>query len=214
MFQDLFSLNGPYARFMNFLWNRIVLSVLWLLCCIPVVTIGAASAAAYYAAAKSLRHHTGTVVKTFFSAFRLNFRQATLFTFVYGAVLCFLILDCIYIYSNPAFPLPVLYLFYFLVVLAVADAIYLFPCMSRFAMGHFPLFRMSALLMTRRFLSTILLLLLFAGVVLAVYLMPWGILLFPGLGTWIQTYLMEPALLSVSPKPEPGSEEAQKWYYQ
>ncbi len=207
-------MNGPYARFMNFLWNMIVISALWVLCCIPVITIGPATLAAYYAAAKSVRHHTGTVAAEFFSAFRQNFKQAALFTLFYGAVLCFLVIDCVYIYNTPSIPLPVLYLFYFLVLLTAADAIYLFPCMSRFAMGNFPMFRMSALLLTRHFLSTILLLLLSALTVLGVYLMPWGLFLFPGLGFYLMTYVMEPVLLSVSPKPEPGSEEAQKWYYQ
>ena len=214
MFRDLFSMNGPYARFMNFLWNMIVISVLWLVCCIPVFTIGASTLAAYYSAAKVVRHHTGKVVSEFFSAFRLNFKQATLFTVLFGVVLYLLIVDCVYIYSDTSIPLVVLYLFYFLVLVTVADAMYLFPCMSRFAMRNFQMFRTSAALLPRHFLTTILLLLLFLAVLLAVYLMPWGLLIFPGLGFWLQTYLMEPVLLSISPKPDPDSEEAQKWYYQ
>lgn len=207
-------MNGPYARFMNFLWNMIVISVLWILCCIPVVTIGASSLAAYYAAAKCVRHHTGKVVSEFFHAFRSNFRQAAVFTLLYEAVLAFLVIDCIYVYNEPSIPLPALYLFYFLVLLTMADAMYLFPCMSRFALNNFPMFRMSALMTARHLLTTILLLLLLAGVLLAVYLMPWGIFLFPGLGAWLMTFLMEPVLLKYSPKPDPDSEEAQKWYYQ
>lgn len=207
-------MNGPYARAMNFLWNMIVISVLWLVCCIPVVTIGASSLAAYYAAAKVVRHHTGKVASEFFRAFRSNFKQATVFTLIYGVVILLLVVDCIYIYHDPSVPLVVLYLFYFLVLVTVADALYLFPCMSRFAMRNFPLFRMSAALLPRHFLTTILLLLLSAAVVLAVYLMPWGMFVFPGLGFWLATYLMEPVLLGLSPKPEPDSEEAQKWYYQ
>lgn len=214
MLQDLFSLNGPYARAMNFLWNMLLISVLWILCCIPVITIGASCTAAYYAAAKCVRHQTGKVVSEFFSSFRSNFRQSACFTLIYGAVLAFLVIDCVYIYKDASIPLPVLYLFYFLVLITLADAIYLFACMSRFATGKFSLFRMSAVLMARHFISTILLLLLSAAVALAVYLMPWGLLVFPGLGIWLATFLMEPVLLEASPVPEPGSEEAQKWYYQ
>lgn len=214
MLQDLFSVNGPYARVMNFLWNMLLISVLWILCCIPVVTIGASCTAAYYATAKCVRHQTGKVISEFFSSFRSNFRQSACFTLIYGVVLVFLVIDCVYIYNDAKFPLPVLYLFYFLVLLTLADAIYLFACLSRFAMEKFPLFRMSAVLLTRHFISTILLLLLSAAVLLAVYLMPWGTLIFPGLGIWLATFLMEPVLLEVSPVPEPGSEEAQKWYYQ
>ncbi len=207
-------MDGLYARFMNLLWNMIVISVLWILCCIPVITIGPATLAAYYATAKAVRRHAGTVAAEFFRAFRQNFKQAALFTLIYAAVICFLIVDCIYIYATPAIPLPVLYLFYFLVALMAADAMYLFPIMSRFSLGNFPMFRMSATLLARHFLSTILLLLLFALIVVGVYLMPWGVLVFPGLGFYAMTFVMEPILRSVSPDPEPGSEEAQKWYYQ
>ena len=214
MFKDLFSLNGPYVRAMNFLWNMILISLLWLVCCIPVVTIGASTLAAYYAAAKCVRHQTGKVIPEFFSAFRSNFKQATVFTLIYEAVLCFLVLDCVFIYHEPALPLAVLYLFYFLVLITVADAIYLFPCMSRFAMKNFPLFRMTTVILSRRILTTILLLLLTVLVPAAIYLMPWGTFLFPGLGFWLLTWLMEPVLLAVSPKPEPGSPESEKWYYQ
>ncbi len=214
MFRDLFSMNGPYARFMNLLWNMIVISVLWIVCCIPVFTAGPATVAAYYAMAKAVRHHAGTVVSEFFHGFRTNFKQGAMAGLLLVAVLCFLVIDCVYIYSDASIPLPVLYLFYFLVLLVMAVGIYLFPCMSRFYKGLFSLLRMSALLTVRHLLSTILLLLLSGLILVGVYLMPWGILIFPGLGFYIMTFRMEPILLSLSPKPEPDSEEAQKWYYQ
>lgn len=214
MFRDLFSMNGPYARFMNFLWNMIVISVLWLLCCIPIVTIGASSLAAYYAAAKCVRHHTGKVTSEFFHAFRLNLKQGTVFTVLYEIVLALLLVDCVYLFSDASVPLIVLYLFYFLILITLVNAIYLFSCMSRFSMPSWKLFKLSAALLPRRFLSTILLLLLLVTIVLAIYVMPWAILLLPGVGFWLRTFLMEPILLSLSPKPQPGSEEAQKWYYQ
>lgn len=214
MLKDLFSINGPYARFMNFLWNMIVISVLWLVCCIPIVTIGASSLAAYYTAAKCVRHHTGTPVTEFFRAFRLNFKQATFFTVIYEIVIAFLVFDCIYIYSNESIALIVLYLFYFLVGITLAHAMYLFSCMSRFAMSNFRLFRLGVALLPRHLIVTILLLLLLITLILAIYVMPWAILFLPGVGFWLRTFAFEPILLSLSPKPEPGSEEAQKWYYQ
>ena len=52
--------------------------LLWLLCSLPVVTIGAASAALYYSVVKCIRHERGRLVKSFFAAFRRDFRIATL----------------------------------------------------------------------------------------------------------------------------------------
>ena len=42
---------------MNKVGDIILLSVLWLVCSLPVVTMGTATCAAYYTAAKVLRHH-------------------------------------------------------------------------------------------------------------------------------------------------------------
>lgn len=212
--ENLFSLNGPYARAMNWIWNMLVVSLLWVLCCIPLVTIGAATTAAYYAMAKSVRHHTGTVAAEFFAAFRREFRQATVLTLIFGLILGALLLECVYVYSDPAMPLPVLYLFYFMAAMVAACAAYVWPCLSRFAKGNAPLLRMAVILVFRHIPTTVLLLLLQAALLAGLWLMPWGILLFPGIAMYLQTFLMEKILLRYSPKPADDDPEAQKWYYQ
>lgn len=214
MFDNFFSVNGPYARFMNWLWNMLVISVLWLICSIPVVTIGAASTAAYYAVAKSIRHQNGTAAACFFSSFRSNFKQSALLTALWGVILAVLLLECIYLYSDAGVPLAVLYLFYFLAAAAVACGMYLWPCLSRFAKGSFALIQMSAILTFRHLITTIALLLLAAVCLLGIWLMPWGVLVFPGIAVYLQSFLMEPILLRYSPKPSEDDAEANKWYYQ
>ena len=52
--------------------------LLWLVCSLPVLTLGAATTALYYTVVKCVRHDRGRVSRCFFSAFRANFRQATL----------------------------------------------------------------------------------------------------------------------------------------
>lgn len=213
MLEDLFALNGPYAKFMNWLWNMILISVLWLFCSVPVITFGAASTAAYYTAAKCVRHNTGSVIVEFFRSFRINFRQAVVLMCIHGAVLCLIILECIYLYQQSAVPLAVLYLFYFLALMIMAFAIYLWPCLSRFCDSIFGFLKMAVVLVFRHIPTTILLLLLHLGFAIAIYLMPWGILLFPGMMIYLQTFLMEKILRRLSPEPI-HEEEARKWYYQ
>lgn len=213
--QDFFSIKGPFARFMNLLWDLICISFLWFVCSLPVITLGASTTAAYYTAAKAVRHHTGTVFHEFFSSFRTNFKQATAGTLVFALVLLILIFDCTYFYtSTAAGSLLLLYLFYFLVLATAAGTCYFFPLLSRYSMTIPRFFRMTVVLMFRHLLTTILLLLLLISVILGVYLMPWGILVFPGALAYLATYLMEPILRKYAPTPEEGSEEAQKWYYQ
>ena len=75
---------------MKFNWDNIVfqmlgklvdcvwVSILWVICCIPVFTIGASTTALYYTVHKSIRGDRGYTTRTFFGAFRDNFKAATL----------------------------------------------------------------------------------------------------------------------------------------
>lgn len=51
--------------------------LLWCLCSLPVVTVGAASTALYYAVVKCIRHERGQLGRTFWKGFRANFRVST-----------------------------------------------------------------------------------------------------------------------------------------
>lgn len=210
--QSFFAMDAPYARAMNWLWNIIVISTLWVVCCIPVVTIGASCTAAYYTAAKVIRGKEGSAAREFFHAFRNNWKQSAFFSVIYTLVLAVVLLECFYLYHEPTVSLSVLYVFYGMTLLVIANIQYLFPCMSRFSMGKFELFRMATLLSIRHLISTILLLVLFVVCCVAVYLMPWGIFIFPGLMYLAKTYLMERILRKSMPEPE-DEDEKQKWYY-
>ena len=63
---------------LNRLWTALILNLLWLFCCLPVVTIGAATCAFYETARKRLLKGDGYLFSTFFRAFKSNFRQATI----------------------------------------------------------------------------------------------------------------------------------------
>lgn len=67
-----------------------LLSVLWLIGCVPVFTIGASTVALYYVAMKMVRDEEEGIVRRFFRAFRENFRQSipvTLILFLFIGVL-------------------------------------------------------------------------------------------------------------------------------
>ena len=84
---------------MKFNWDNIVfqilgklvdcvwVSILWVICCIPVFTIGASTTALYYTVHKSIRGDRGYTTRTFFGAFRDNFKAATLPYLIWLAVI-------------------------------------------------------------------------------------------------------------------------------
>lgn len=210
-----FSMNSTFSRFMNLLGDLIAVSICWFVCSLPVFTLGAASTAAYYTAAKCIRHKTGRIFPSFFHSFRTNLKQSAIMTLLYGALFPVLLLDCSYFYGSSSFwGLAALAVFYFLILALTGSFVYAFSLLSRFSMKTFPILRMSIILTFRHLLTTVLLLALLALCGAMIWLMPWGVLVFPGAAALTQTFLLEPVLKKYAPVPEEGSEEAQKWYYQ
>ena len=55
-----------------------LLSVLWVISSLPLITIGAASSALYYAVVKAILNDEGTAWGNFWTGFRVNFKKATI----------------------------------------------------------------------------------------------------------------------------------------
>lgn len=72
----LFKLDSPIMRFMANMADLAALNVVWLICCAPIITIGPACTAMCYVAREIANGNAPPVLKTFFRAFRENFRQS------------------------------------------------------------------------------------------------------------------------------------------
>lgn len=69
--------NSPVIAFLNKMTDLILLNILLILCCLPVITAGAAISAAYYVSITSIRCGDGYVLRRFFGAFKGNFLSVT-----------------------------------------------------------------------------------------------------------------------------------------
>ena len=74
---NLFDYNGKFVATMSKVADSIILGLLWLVCSIPVITIGASSSAFYYAYTKCIRQERGGVWSAFFHGFKTGFKHAT-----------------------------------------------------------------------------------------------------------------------------------------
>lgn len=77
MLDGIFNYDNKFFRAVNKLADLVILSFCWLISCIPIFTIGAASSALYSAVHKSIRRGKGYVWSGYWSAFRSDFKQAT-----------------------------------------------------------------------------------------------------------------------------------------
>ena len=84
----LFKYDGFVVQICNKITDCICISLLWLVTSIPIITIGAATTALYYAVNNSIRYDRGGIWRSYWRSFRGNFKQATviwlLLLLVYG----------------------------------------------------------------------------------------------------------------------------------
>lgn len=70
--------DSPLMQFLAKLADLMILNLLFLVTCIPIVTIGDAWTALYYVTLKMVRDEEDSIVRGYFRAFRRNFKQATI----------------------------------------------------------------------------------------------------------------------------------------
>lgn len=126
--------DGPLISFLSRIADLIILNLLFLLCCIPIVTIGAAWTALHSVAMKYvLDEYEPIVFRTFFKAFRQNFKQATSMWLLFLAAFGLLLFDIRVIWSvgNQIF-LPVQFVVFVAFIVLLLIMMYAFPIQARF----------------------------------------------------------------------------------
>lgn len=191
----IFNLDNPFFRAMEKIVNLILLSLLWLMCCIPIFTIGASTTALYYSVQKNINHDLGSATQQFFRGFKENFRQSTLIWLALFA-LCMLFSFDMTFFSNYGLDgHPLLYnLRYMFILLLVVEAIYflyLFPYLARFRNTIKNTFFNATLLIVRHPGKTLLCLIFLATACFLVWLIPMSIVIIPAVLMWQVSHTME-----------------------
>ena len=76
MFKKMFSPESPLPLMGQKLFNLVMLSILWCLSCIPIITIGPACTALYDAVFKTVRKDRGYMLRSYVKSFKNNFRKS------------------------------------------------------------------------------------------------------------------------------------------
>ena len=93
MFDRFFNDQNPLWTGMSRIFDVFILNILWLLCCMPVFTIGPSTTAFFYAMINLVRGEENSVPRDFFRSFRQNFKQAILLGIPLTAIGAFLAVD-------------------------------------------------------------------------------------------------------------------------
>ncbi len=203
---DIFNYDGKIYKFLVKFWNMVWISVLWIVCSIPIVTMGAASTAAYYSMVKSVRSNEDRATRDFFKSFKQNFKQATIMTVIYLIVgVLFAFATYFYYNRSGSFNLGMRWFFYILILVYLCTVTYAFSWLSRFEMTTFHALTYPIAITLMHLRYSIGLIVFWAALIIAAY---WSyntflfaplLLLAPGLKCLLDTFLIEHLLKKYEP---------------
>lgn len=128
----LFNIDSPVMRFLGKVADLMILNLVTLVCCIPIVTIGASLTAMHYVLLKMVRDQESYIVRSFFKSFKANFKQATVIWLMILLVLAIFTVDLRIINSSMDFPRILKVMLYALFMVTYMVLCYVFPVLSRF----------------------------------------------------------------------------------
>lgn len=129
---SFFSLDSKFMHTMSRIADLILLNLYFLICSVPIFTIGAASTALYTVCFRFDTDREDGVTRCFFRAFRDNFKQATL---LWLPILFFAVtasINAIFFYSMPVWIHYLFILFLALLAVVLMIGAYAFPLLSQF----------------------------------------------------------------------------------
>ncbi len=158
---SIFSLDGAFVKYMSLVADVIILSALYMIICIPIITIGPATTAMFYVMTRRIYEKEGYIIRDFFKSFKENFGQSTFTWILLQGLMVVLGVNIFamltgYIFSLDHLAGKVLLGFYFLALIEVIIAsLYIYPIISRFHLKFLPAIKTALLLGNKHMPSTI-----------------------------------------------------------
>lgn len=206
--RNIFGFDGSFINICDKIFDVMALGFLWILCSLPLVTIGASTSALYYAMVKCVKKGDGYIAKEFFRSFRLNLVSG-IFIWILAAAATFamhlnigilmketegyagLFFICVYALTS---------------VFILAASCYVFPALARFDMSSGWLIKIAMYMTVRYFGTTLALLLILFCAGALIWRLP--ILVFFAPGPVI--FLMSEFLERVLKKHEPERKDSER----
>ena len=206
-----FSYESKFTQLLLKLCWSCYLNLLWFLCSLPIVTVGASTTALYYASLKLVREEDSSLTRQFFRSFRENFRQATVLWLILLGVGLFLGADGYILYHlrlSAAGPLAVMWTLILAVVIAasvvyVIVLLYVFPLLASVSNTNRAMLKNAFLIGTHYLLATILVFAVHFAMFFVVVAWFTPLIVFgEGLCALISAWLLNSILIASSGTPE------------
>lgn len=88
-----FNMDNGIFSFLSVVADLIILNLIFIICCVPLVTIGASFSALYTVTLKMVKKEEGYIIKGFLTAFKNNFKQSTITFVLFVIAIAILLID-------------------------------------------------------------------------------------------------------------------------
>lgn len=207
-----FNMENPFFQFLSRVADLMILNILFLVTCIPIITIGPAWTALYYTTLKMVRNEESYIVRGYFKSFKENFKQAVLMWLIILAFSIILFLD-----FNISRSMTGTMASIFLVastaigILLAIELLYLFPILSKFDNTIKNTFINAALMSIRHLPQTLIMLVVSIGAVILTllngYTLVYGMLVWILLGFALVAHINSRLLVKIFDNYIPPQEE-------
>ena len=181
-------LSGKITGILTKIFDMAALSLFFLLCCIPVVTVIPAACALYQTGSKVLRHDVGKVTGEFFKTFKDSLRQGIPLSLIYILLAGILFgMKLFYDWKGVNTNLGSIYFVFVLVFSVVLACVsyYLIPVITRFSVTLGGGLRLALWFGAKNLFTMIPLVITFAGAVALCYVVPFALIIVPGFYAWL-----------------------------
>ena len=212
-----FSYESKFSQLLLKICYSGYLNLLWFVCSLPIVTIGASTTALYYTSLKVVRGEESSLTRQFFHSFRENFKQATVLWLIMAGIGLFLAGDGYILYhlrQSSTGPLAVLWTVILAVVIAAAviwviELLFLFPLVASVSNDNRSMLKNALLIGTHYLFATILVFAVhFAMFFVVVAWFTPLLILGEGLCAMISAWLLNNILILCSGSPENTEEKS------
>ncbi|MDO4167041.1 MAG: DUF624 domain-containing protein [Eubacteriales bacterium] len=212
--REVIAPEGPIMQFFAKILDMAIVSVIFTITSIPVITMGCTLTSLYYAVVKAVCRGEGHIVKAYFHCFKVNLKQGLAWGIVCDILVGVLLGSLYMVFAMDLGMAGVMFgaIFVAMLIVMLVLITYGFPVLSRFEVTLGGLLQTSVQMSVTHISVTVRMVvmegMLLWGMVAAFIMFPPLVVIWPGLITYAQTKVLEPVLQEYMPK-EGGEHETE-----
>ena len=193
--RDFFGLDGTFNKYMGFVADTFILSLMWIFFSLPLFTIGAATTALFYVTTRRLSNREGYITSDFWAAFKANFVRATKLWLLVSALVFLIVFNFLLAWQNPELMGDMRRFVMSAQIVILAEVLfvanYVFAVTARFDMDFKQTLKTCFFMANRHLLSSVICVLTPVVLILfSIYSFPPLVFFTPGISAMLASYLI------------------------